>query len=1239
MSDDKPKRNRETVIVGDDGGEGDVGVGADGGAPGERDTVGAGKPVGERPPPVPPPPRRSFRDTVLPGFLRDLMAAENDRKSVPPRPLRSSRETVLPEFLRGDPKKPQLSQTAHAPMTSAQRRASSDVLEPPYDLVGQRGTQAAPDSGPPTSAPPAEPPRPPASAAPRKGPVAESDEDLSWLDDAETFDQLAPVSKAALDEVGMQRGGAATTNVPSPAGRAGRPGPGPGAKHARRAAHGPTTAERPRAAGVDPDAETREEPLPTSDYGEEDEDGGGEFVLHSGKGEGGFAIGLLIGVGMIGLASVFPASIQDSFPLWQGLTRGAEVAFPSLLVLSLVATALAGLAGLAGLFGGGFRQTADVAAAPSAWMAILIPAVVLGVLARLGADPTLSVSMMAPMRYGLFGIPTLLWASVAAGGVLAMTASPAHRASRALAAIGVLGLFLETWMPIGWLGSAQLPLIAALRAVGDGTTSDLPAMVTGPVMAGPAGTVLLSLISVALVVVVLVPRRLPVWPVRALGIAALAVPILWLASAGSEDAQTVTQGVALQVGGLAVLLAMGLAASAQRVGAEVDHISAVRLERIGFLFIIGTFILLKTNGLRWSTTDEGIYFYAAKRWAEGVWPYHDYFFSHPPLHIALPAMIFGVGGFHFTLAKWIPAVATLISGLVIMRLSRRATSRLGGLVALMLFLFAGEVLKASTNMTGINLTTMWVTFGLAAALRRRAFLAGIFFGSAAATGFYSIGFAVAFAFIGLFAPPADEDNPPRTIAEHLVSHFTSRLVIGFLIVWGSVNVLGYLLAHEDFINGVYRYHLIKAAKTVGFIPVSEGGPTAALSNFSLWFGSRDLLVHFYYHAAHWILAFLALVGVVLGIVHQRAAYAHARDLLQKKLGEQGRKKARSRDDAPRLPAQASWRLLWDPRLWWRHRRDGGVTLISAAVLVAIAIEFAQFRERYDFYYTLMLPLLAVLGASAVHSLLRLGLTAVGAGWFWHRPAWLPARVEGDPRNDRPPAWLTATVVAAVLASFLWVPLDLSANQKAFPSEAIARGNSKGLGERLDFVWTPAPGPELVSEMTQGLAWRPSRVRGNIELGAHHYLWSKKRYFSTAPEIAAYVRHHSELSETLTGSSLHAPTVALLAGRRLAAEQVDTNNKVFKTGMVKLEDFWRKACADRVKFVVAGPMSHFTPQAVRQNRFMHKRFRLVRAWNDPSLQHWRDERIELWERIGPTDAPCVGTIAASDQPEPKRRGKR
>lgn len=917
-------------------------------------------------------------------------------------------------------------------------------------------------------------------------------------------------------------------------------------------------------------------------------------------------LGLSFALGGVALTLPAGAGAAES-PLWRAAIGAIPVHWPAGLSVAVIATVLALCSGL-WLWGARALSpdpTGD-AAPPAVLIGLVLAAIAL--LFREASDPNLMTSAMAPMRLSLFGTPLPIWNAVAAAGLFAVGQHHNHRLARTLAGLGVLAMLIAWWMPMGWIGSSHLPILAALRTLatdGSAIAANDPA---APLVSAPGWVVLQATLALALAGLLIWPRQVSVWWLRGAATLALlvgaATPLV-LAGPAVPGAL----GASAQLAALGLLATVLFCCALARLGPAGAHEPDHGAELTAVVGVLICFLVLKMNGMRHSATDEGIYFYAARAWAEGIWPYHDFFFSHPPLHIAVPTALFALFGYSFALAKSISAVAAAIAGVLIWRMGRRYLSPMTGVLAMALFLFSAEVLKASTNLTGVNLTTMWVVLGLWVLLKRKEFLAGMILGVAVGTGIYAAAIALAAFLLALFSPRATGSRV-RSIAPRLIASPAVQLLLGFAIVFGTINLLGDLLAGDAFFDGVYRYHFLKRAKVPGFIPMSEG-LHAVPSNFMVLLGSRDFIVSIYYHAAHYWLALLAPATVVVAIALRR----YARSKADVQPPQRGPKRTASGFATPDVPDPGGWDLLWHPRRWWLHLDDGGFTLVISVVTFALLLEFAQFKERYDFYYMLILPFLALLAASTLHAIARMGHTAIGCGWAWRQEA------QSEQQREVPvPRWLAPLVGGCLLLAALWVPLNMWANKRAFPSEFRPTRSSKGLGERLNFEWLEPPGGAAVSALTAHFMWQPSRLRGNIESGVHHYLWSKKRWFSSAEDIADYVRTHSERTDTITGSSTHAPMVALLADRRMAGDHVDTNAKTFKTGIISRKAFWKLACQDKVKFIVAGPKSWFSPRYMNRKPTVMKYFKLVREFDDPHLKHWRSVRLQLWQRIERSGRP-------------------
>lgn len=926
---------------------------------------------------------------------------------------------------------------------------------------------------------------------------------------------------------------------------------------------------------------------------------------------------LAFALALCGAALALPAAVGTDVALWAALLRDAGVPWGMGLGGTVVLTAVALIAFVVAWSREDLLPDTEDDLPASGWLLVAGCSAVGAIVLRGAADPDLVRAATAPMREGLFGLPLVVWGAVAAGGLWQLSDGRRARSARLLTAAGGLGMLTIGWMPIGWLGSASLPFFAAFSADSADTAIAAERVLT-PVMAAPSLVLVQCLLGPGVLALLTVPRAPSRIILLGASAAALVLPCLSTLWSAPASAGMAALGATALLLGHATIVAGVTALALDRLVRIGPSDTRNELENLAVFALIAIWLLAKVNGLRASATDESIYFYAAKAWADGTWPYHDFFFSHPPLHILPLAVIYTVTGFSLPAGKLLSVAAILLVGITVWRMTRAYIDPLAGVLALGLFLFAAETLKASTNLTGVNLTTMWVTFAVAAALGKRFFLAGILSGIAACTGVYSAAAVLAVAVLSVFVPH-DESQGPSTLFSRVFAAPVVQLIFGFALVFGTINYLFYLMAGDEYVNGVYRYHFLKAAKTDGFRPMSEG-LGAMVGNLGRLLVSSDFTITTYYHAAHLWLALLAPAGVALGIAVERSRRTPADGSADSTVAL--RKRKRRGRGQPQPEDLNTWLLLVDPRRWWRTLEQGGFALIAFFIAWAVLAEFAQFKERYSFYYVLLLPFVSIAAASWIAALLRIGAVAVGGGWRWSR-----ASADELPERGSPPSWIKGAAVAAAVMTTLWVPVNTAANRRAWPSE-FSKKDAAGkqiqtVGERLNFEWRDAPGPAFVSQASRGLLWKPYRLRGNIEAGLHHYMWSKKRWFSTAQEIATYINRNSGADDTITGSSTHAPLIALLADRRLAADHVDTNSKVFKTGIVGRREFWEKICADRVRYIVAGPMSFFSPQVMRRKPNVARNFKMIKTFSDRHLNHWRTVTLELWERNDPSGkTPCV-----------------
>ncbi len=587
-----------------------------------------------------------------------------------------------------------------------------------------------------------------------------------------------------------------------------------------------------------------------------------------------------------------------------------------------------------------------------------------------------------------------------------------------------------------------------------------------------------------------------------------------------------------------------------------DRARVIVLETVGIFLVLGTFLLIKLPGIHASGTDDNIYFYMADAMTRGRMPYRDFFFSHPPVHLLVPAAVFGIGGFSVGLAKSIPVVATLLAA-VFLYLAARRSSRGFALLVLLFHLTAYQVLMASSDMNGENLMTAFLAAGLWALVAGRPMLAGAMAGLALGCGLYALAAVLALALAA---------GARRSLG---------RFAAGVLIVFGGVMLAFAAMAPEAFFDGVFRYHMQKPVKAVGRTPLFESAnPFRILSalggNLAAYLTSKDLTKSFYYHA---------LQALSLGIFALAMAGRALAGWMRTPTPPTGRS---------RVQTASNW---WGP-LSWRNMGDAtpeGFAKLAVAMTLLFVLQWASVNETYDFYQVPMLTFMAFL------------------------PAWAAWRFYIGVRDTTDARGLVGPLVILV-ALCLHVPIAQSVSRDLWPTEHTAAGNI------VRYEWRdPAVLPGL-ARVGRSLFFADARIQGRVTPHYRHAIWNKMLTFTTAPAIAEHVQANTTPNETLTGASTLAPLVALLANRRMAGDEADTNGKRFSSGNLTKEAFVDRICQDQVRYVIGAPRSPFTHEFMTQTPGLSDAFIPERSFADPGLMHFRDMPIHLYRRVAMPDAP-------------------
>lgn len=254
--------------------------------------------------------------------------------------------------------------------------------------------------------------------------------------------------------------------------------------------------------------------------------------------------------------------------------------------------------------------------------------------------------------------------------------------------------------------------------------------------------------------------------------------------------------------------------------------------------VVASFLVLKAFALLVHPSDEGIYFYGALRWSEGALPYRDFFFAHPPLHLAPLALLFKIAGYHFALAKSWPFLMAALQGVCAWLCVRRLAAdsppparEAAALAAAATLLFSESLLKASSHATGINQTSGLLALGATLLVYRRPLAAGLATGAAVMTLLQGAPVATV---LGASVIGAAWLRGARRLGTVFRAGDLRRFVGASLGLLALVHVVFLSAAGGRFLDGVYRYHLAKidrpgeGLRQLGFV---------LHDNWTLWVGA------------------------------------------------------------------------------------------------------------------------------------------------------------------------------------------------------------------------------------------------------------------------------------------------------------------------------------------------------------------------------------------------------------------
>jgi hypothetical protein len=366
--------------------------------------------------------------------------------------------------------------------------------------------------------------------------------------------------------------------------------------------------------------------------------------------------------------------------------------------------------------------------------------------------------------------------------------------------------------------------------------------------------------------------------------------------------------------------ASGVAARDRTVErAPVPAPTSTRRERLAraapalaFAAVVAFYCALRTYQFHVADSDENIYFYMALRTAfGGVSPYRDYFFAHPPLHLAfgvvalklgalvegartmLGSAAWGDDGAALVTVKSIGLVSGALGGVFVYRAVRRVAGPLEAWLAGTMFLLSPDLLHGF--FTGVTEALMLAALGLERAVAGRDRHAGLAFAAACLVAMYAAPFGLAVWLVLLACAPR------RALSLALWTAGPLLVVHGLFLLWAGrpywESVFAYHLHKPKLGEGILgqelllmlrKSTLLVAAVPVAIVALARGGwrslrarlrdePSVQLAAFSLaglvatllFVGATRAIFHYYFVML--MLGVAPLAGLVYGGLLRRIA--------------------------------------------------------------------------------------------------------------------------------------------------------------------------------------------------------------------------------------------------------------------------------------------------------------------------------------------------------------------------------
>lgn len=248
-----------------------------------------------------------------------------------------------------------------------------------------------------------------------------------------------------------------------------------------------------------------------------------------------------------------------------------------------------------------------------------------------------------------------------------------------------------------------------------------------------------------------------------------------------------------------------------------------------FSLLIILFLIIKISFIGFKFSDENVYFYMGNAILEGAFPYKDFFFASPPLHLLIISFFILIFQ-KIIFLKLLPIIFTIITSIFIFKISKLKFNSKIALFSSIIFLFSFLILSITDHSTAIHLTILFLSISYYLILKDKFFISGIIASLALLTRLYS-GIAI----LGI-------------LVYLLIKNKKQFLYysIGIASVFIPVNAILILFFKKSYLTSVYFYHLLKSTgiskSKIFLFFIKNDFPIVFLSFISIFLKKRRKII-------------------------------------------------------------------------------------------------------------------------------------------------------------------------------------------------------------------------------------------------------------------------------------------------------------------------------------------------------------------------------------------------------------